>query len=79
MKTVRCLHQKYTEICTIINKLKFNKTADSDNIPPELIKNSGRTLKQKLRKLIITYGIKNTFQHNGMKELHVQYTKEETD
>lgn len=30
---------KYSEICTIINELKSNKAAGSDNIPPELIKN----------------------------------------
>jgi len=27
----------YNEICSIINKLKLNKTAGSDNIPPELL------------------------------------------
>ena len=34
------------------NNLKLNKAAGSDNIPPELLKNDGRTLKQKLQKLI---------------------------
>jgi hypothetical protein len=53
VKTVRCHHQNYNEICTITNKLKFNKAAGSDNIPPELIKNIGRTLKHKLHKLIL--------------------------
>ena len=38
----------YNEICSIINKLKLNKAAGSDNIPPELLKHGGRTLKQKL-------------------------------
>ena len=43
----------YNEICFIINKLKLNKAADSDNIPPELLKHGGRTLRQKLHKLIL--------------------------
>jgi hypothetical protein len=34
--------------------LKLNKTAGSDNTPPELLKHGGRTLKQKLNKLILT-------------------------
>jgi hypothetical protein len=38
----------YNEICSIINKLKTNKAAGSDNIPGELIKHGGRTLKQKI-------------------------------
>jgi hypothetical protein len=36
-----------------INKLKCNKAAGSDNISPELIKNGGRSLKEKLQKLIL--------------------------
>ena len=32
--------------------MKLNKTAGSDNTPPELLKHGGRTLKQKLYKLI---------------------------
>jgi hypothetical protein len=44
---------KYSEICTIINKLKSNKAAGSDSIPPELIKNGRWTLKQKLCKLVL--------------------------
>ena len=43
----------YNEICFIINNLKLNKAAGSDNIPPELLKHGGRTLKQKLHKLIL--------------------------
>jgi sorting nexin-29 len=43
----------YNEICFIINKLKLNKVAGSDNIPPELLKRGGRTLRQKLHKLIL--------------------------
>jgi hypothetical protein len=43
----------YKEICFIINKLKPNKAAGSDNIPPELLKHGGRTLRQKLHKLIL--------------------------
>jgi len=43
----------YNEICSIINQLKLNKAAGSDNIPPELLKHGGRTLKQKLYKLIL--------------------------
>ena len=42
----------YNEICTIINKLKTNKAAGTDNITGELIKHGGRTLKQKIHKLI---------------------------
>jgi hypothetical protein len=43
----------YNKICFIINKLKLNKAAGSD-IPPELLKHGGRTLRQKLHKLILT-------------------------
>jgi hypothetical protein len=42
----------YNEICSIINKLKTNKAAGTDNIPGKLIKHGGRTLKQKMYKLI---------------------------
>jgi len=42
----------YNEICTIINKLKTNKAAGTDNIAGELIKHGGRTLKQEIYKLI---------------------------
>ena len=34
------------------NNLKLNKAAGSDNIPSELLKHGGRTLKQQLHKLI---------------------------
>jgi len=44
---------QFNEICSIINKLKLNKAAGSDNISPELLKHGGRTLKQKLYKLIL--------------------------
>jgi len=40
-------------ICTIINELTSNIAAGADNITPELIKNGGRTWKQKLYKLIL--------------------------
>jgi hypothetical protein len=43
----------FNEICLITNKLKCNKAADSDNIPPELIKTGGKSLKQILCKLIV--------------------------
>jgi hypothetical protein len=43
----------YNEVCTIINRLTINKAAGPDNIIPELIKLSGRTLKQRKRKLIL--------------------------
>jgi hypothetical protein len=33
--------------------LKLNKVAGSDNITPELVKHDGRTLRQKLHKLIL--------------------------
>jgi hypothetical protein len=42
----------YNEICSIINKLKTNKAAGTDNISRELIKHGGRTLKRKIYKLI---------------------------
>ena len=44
----------FNEICSIINKLKNNKAAGSDNICPELIKYGGRTLKYKMYKLIFS-------------------------
>ena len=37
--------RKYNEVYTIINKLKSNRADGTGNIPPELIKNGGRTLK----------------------------------
>jgi hypothetical protein len=40
----------YNEICFIINKLRLNRAAGSDNIPAELFEYGGRTLKQKLYK-----------------------------
>jgi hypothetical protein len=43
----------YNEIFSIIKKLKLNKAAGSENIPPELLQHGGRTLKQKLYKLIL--------------------------
>jgi hypothetical protein len=43
----------YNEICFISNKLKLIKAAGSNNIPPELPKHGGRTLRQKLHKLIL--------------------------
>ena len=51
---------KYNEIYTIINELTSNKAAGADNVPPELIKNRGRTLKQKLYKLILKICDKST-------------------
>jgi hypothetical protein len=42
----------FNEICSIINKLKNNKAAGSDNICPELIKYGGRALKYKMYRLI---------------------------
>ena len=49
---MKSLHQHNNEICTIINKLKTNKAAGTDNIMGELVKYGGRTLKQKIHKLI---------------------------
>jgi hypothetical protein len=43
--------QAQNEIFSIINKQKTNKAAGTDNIPRELIKHGGRTLKQKTYKL----------------------------
>jgi len=34
------------EICCIINNLKLNKAAGSNNVQPELFKHGGRALKQ---------------------------------
>jgi hypothetical protein len=47
------LSPSYNEMCSIINKLKSNKAGDTDIIIPELIKHGGRTLKQRIYKLII--------------------------
>jgi hypothetical protein len=41
----------YNEICYIINNRKTNKAPGSDNIPPGLIKNEGRTLRKTWHKL----------------------------
>jgi hypothetical protein len=41
------------EVCSIINKLKSNKTGGSDNIIPELVEQGGRTLKQRICRLIL--------------------------
>jgi len=43
----------YNAIRFIINNLKLNKAAGSDNTPPELLKHRGRTLKRKLYRLIL--------------------------
>jgi hypothetical protein len=47
------LSLSYNEVCSIINKLKSNKAGGTDNVIPELIKQGGRTLKQRIYKLII--------------------------
>jgi len=47
------LSPSYNEVCSIINKLKSNKAEGTNNIIPELIKHGGRTLKQRIYKLII--------------------------
>jgi len=52
----------FNEICTIINKLKTNKAAGMDNIIGELIKHGGRTLKQKIHKLICNIWNSETLQ-----------------
>jgi hypothetical protein len=65
----------YNEICSIINKLKLNKAAGSDNIPPELLKPGGRTLRQKIHKLILT----SNYHSSGMKESSVQFIRKERD
>jgi hypothetical protein len=43
----------YNEICSVINKLKITKAAGTDNIPAELIRYGGRTLKKRMRKLML--------------------------
>jgi hypothetical protein len=50
----------YNEICSIINKLKTNKAARTDNIQWELIKHGGRTLRQKIHRLIHNIWITET-------------------
>jgi hypothetical protein len=45
------------EICSIINKLKTNNAAGTDNIQGELIKHGGRTLRQKIHILILNIWI----------------------
>jgi hypothetical protein len=47
------LSPPYNEMCSIINNLKSKKAGGTDNIIPELIKHGGRTLKQRIYKLII--------------------------
>jgi hypothetical protein len=42
------LPPSYNEVCSITNKLKSNKAGGTDNIIPELIKQGGRTLKQRI-------------------------------
>jgi len=69
---------KYNEICTTINELTSNNAAGADNVPPELTKNGGRTLKQKLCKLILKICDKNNFHYKEIKELYIQCTKRET-
>jgi hypothetical protein len=46
------LSPPYNEVCSIINKLKSNKAGGIDSITPELIKQGGRTLEQRIHKLI---------------------------
>jgi len=49
------LSPSYNEVCSVINKLKSNKARGTDKIIPELIKQGGRTLKQRIYKLIIIW------------------------
>ena len=58
----------YNEVCSITNKLKSNKAGGTDNIIPELVKQGGRTLKQRLCKLILMIWEKNNCPTNGRKE-----------
>ena len=46
------LPPSYNEVCSITNKLKTNKAGGTDNIMPELIKQGGKTLKQRIHKLM---------------------------
>jgi len=43
----------YNEVCSIINKLKSNKLGGTDTIISELIKQGGRTFKQRIYKLLL--------------------------
>ena len=42
----------YNEVCSIINKLKSNKTGGTDNVIPTLSNQGGRTLKGRIYKLM---------------------------
>ena len=74
----------YNEICTIITKLKSNKAAGIDNIPPELKKSGGRTSKQKPDTLILKIWAKEQlstqwYEGNIYIYIYVQHAKKETD
>ena len=43
----------YNEVCSIINKLKSNKTGGTDNVIPTLSNQGGRTLKGRIYKLML--------------------------
>jgi len=43
----------YYEVNQVIEKLKIRKTAGSDNVPAELIQQSGTELKTRIHKLIM--------------------------
>ena len=43
----------HNEVCSIINKLKSNKAGGTDNIIPKLVKQGGRSMKQRIYKLIL--------------------------
>jgi len=58
----------YNEVCSIIDKLKRNKAGGTDNIIPELIKQGGRTLKQRVYKLILMIWEKEQCPTNGRKD-----------
>ena len=59
----------YNEICMIINKLKTNKAAGTDNITGELIKHGKRTMKQKIYKLICNIWNTETLQAQWNEEI----------
>jgi hypothetical protein len=64
----------YNEICSLINQLKSNKAGGTNNIIPELIKQSGRTPKQRIYKLILMIWEKEQFPNQwkeGRKNLPV--------
>jgi len=69
----------YNEVCSIINKLKSNKTGGTDNVIPTLSNQGGRTLKGRIYKLMLMIWEKEQFP-NQWKEgiICLLYKKEDS-